>query len=66
MHPSLDPAADGRATTRFRLPFDGLWHVSWGGPAELHNYHVSVPSQRYAYDFTIWQNGSTCLCYGDV
>lgn len=54
-----DPAADYVSEVEFRLPFDGLWYTFWGGPDELNNYHVTTPSQRHAYDFLIWKDGST-------
>jgi hypothetical protein len=55
-----DEAAEQPGRTSFRLPFDGLWYVAWGGLDELHNYHVTIPAQRYAYDFMVWVDGSTC------
>ena len=54
-----DPAAGIEVPVNFRLPFDGLWFVGWGGPDPLHNYHVIAPPQRHAYDFLIWRDGST-------
>ena len=37
---------------------EGLWYVAWGGPDPVHNYHVSVPVQRYAYDFVVMRDGN--------
>ena len=54
-----DPAAGIEIPVSFRLPFDGLWFVGWGGPDALHNYHVDAPPQRHAYDFLVWKDGST-------
>lgn len=57
---SLHPVSYPVSLTTFRLPFDGLWYVAWGGLDELHNIHVKAPSQQFAYDFVIWQDGATC------
>jgi hypothetical protein len=57
---SLNPAAYPASPTEYRLPFDGLWFVAWGGLDELHNRHIPVPFQQFAYDFVIWNDGSTC------
>lgn len=54
-----DPAQDYETETTFRLPFDDLWYTGWGGADRLHNYHVDAPQQRHAYDFVVWQGGST-------
>ncbi len=54
-----DPAAGYHSAVSFRLPFDGLWYVAWGGDDELHNYHVVAAPQRHAYDFLVWKDGST-------
>ena len=54
-----DPAADYASQVVFRLPFDGLWFVLWGGDAELQNYHVVARDQRHALDLTIWRDGGT-------
>jgi hypothetical protein len=58
--PPVDQAAVQQRQVAFRLPFDGLWYVAWGGPDELYNYHARVPAQRYAFDFMVWVDGSTC------
>ena len=42
-----------------RLPFEGEWHVFWGGRDIAQNYHASVPDQRFAYDFVRMVEGST-------
>ncbi len=59
-----DPAADFVSPVSFRLPFEGLWYVGWGGPDALHNYHVEAAPQRHAYDFLVWKDGSTFMDEG--
>ena len=54
-----DPAADYESQVSFRLPFEGLWFVFWGGDGELENYHVIAPDQRHALDLVVWKNGGT-------
>ncbi len=61
-----DPAAESEIAVTFRFPFDGLWYTSWGGPDELLNYHVVTPSQRHAFDFLVWKDGSTYTGDGTV
>jgi hypothetical protein len=56
----LDPSHYPAIPVTFRLPFEGLWYVAWGGMEELHNYHVTAQFQQFAYDFVIWKDGSTC------
>lgn len=54
------PATDKVFTqTEFILPTTTTWYVFWGGLNELVNYHYAVPSQRYAYDLLIMQDGKT-------
>lgn len=48
------------ATTAFRLPFRGRWHVTWGGRTLQENHHRSAPAQRYAYDFSIVRGDAFC------
>ncbi len=36
---------------RLRLPFEGEWHVFWGGRGIERNYHAVDRGQRFAYDF---------------
>ena len=55
--PQPDPHADLAGTTEFRLPFDGIWSVSSGGPTELETHHVAAPSQRHGYDLIVWNDG---------
>lgn len=47
-----EPAERARGT-RYRLPFDGEWHVINGGitPATSHSW--GVVAQRFAYDFVV-------------
>ena len=52
-----DPALDFTSETEFRLPFDGIWLVTRGGPTELQSHHVVARSQRHGYDLVIWKNG---------
>ena len=40
-----------------RLPFDGDWHVFWGGRTLDVNYHAAYPDQRFAYDFLMMVDG---------
>jgi biotin carboxyl carrier protein len=54
-----DPAAAIVPATTFRLPFDGVWWVFWGGDTLAENYHAAAPSQRHAYDILIWKDGGT-------
>ena len=54
-----DPSAGYESEVSFRLPFDGLWFVFWGGDVELQNYHVVAPDQRHALDLVVWKNGGT-------
>jgi len=54
-----DPSAGYRSDVEFRLPFDGLWFVFWGGDLELENYHVVAQDQRHALDLVIWNDGAT-------
>lgn len=54
-----DPAADHRGEVEYRLPFDGLWHVTWGGNTDIQNYHVTTQDQRHALDILVWKNGAT-------
>jgi murein DD-endopeptidase MepM/ murein hydrolase activator NlpD len=42
--------ADRISHVRFRIPFDDLVTVGWGGNTNAVNYHVIVPEQRWAYD----------------
>jgi Peptidase family M23 len=39
--------------TELRLPFEGEWHVAWGGRTINYNNHATAPDQRFAYDFLI-------------
>jgi hypothetical protein len=42
----------------YRLPFEDLWFMFWGGSTELQNYHVATPGQRHAYDLVVWKDGA--------
>jgi hypothetical protein len=54
-----DPAGDYESKIAYRLPFDGVWWVFWGGDTVLQNYHAAYQSQRHAYDIVIWKDGGT-------
>ncbi len=43
--------------TALRLPFDGAWHVFWGGRTIDQNYHTVARDQRFAYDILILEDG---------
>ena len=45
--------------TPLRLPFEGEWHVFWGGRTPEQNYHVVAPDQRFAYDFLVLKDGKS-------
>ena len=53
------PYLDYRTKAHLRLPFDGEWHVVWGGHDIEQNYHAAVPGQRFAYDILRVVDGST-------
>jgi hypothetical protein len=40
-----------RNTTSMRLPFQGEWHVEWGGPGLEENYHNAHRNMQGAFDF---------------
>jgi hypothetical protein len=48
---------DYKSKTKLRLPFDGEWHVAWGGRKINYNNHTSSKDQRFAYDFIIKKKG---------
>jgi len=50
--PDNTPKID-RNTTKLILPFENEWDVVWGGDTKENNYHVSVQSQKNAFDFLI-------------
>jgi hypothetical protein len=54
-----DPAAGTVSAVTYRLPFNGVWWVLWGGDTVPKNYHAAFPSQRHAYDILIWKGGGT-------
>ncbi len=53
------PFLDYRDKAKLRLPFDGEWHVTWGGRTPEDNYHSTHPRQRFAYDFLIVHDNAT-------
>jgi murein DD-endopeptidase MepM/ murein hydrolase activator NlpD len=54
-----DPSADYRSDVDYRLPFDGLWLIAWGGDTASENYHVIDRAQRHALDILVWKDGAT-------
>ena len=49
-----------RNTTKMKLPFKGVWSVTWGGDTKEQNYHVESVAQKNAFDFLIYDvKGST-------
>lgn len=42
-----------------RLPFDGEWHVFWGGRTIEENYHAIDRAQRFAVDFLVMEDGAS-------
>ena len=54
-----DPYGDHASSIEYRVPFEGVWFVAWGGRTELQNYHVPAPDQRHAVDLLIWKDGAT-------
>jgi hypothetical protein len=45
--------------TSLRLPFEGEWHVFWGGRSLSQNYHAKAKDQRFAYDLLILKDGAS-------
>lgn len=42
-----------RKDIEFLLPFSGTWLTFWGGDTAEQNYHHTVQSQKYAFDFIV-------------
>ena len=42
---------------RFRVPLDGPVTIAWGGKSAATNYHVGIPTERWAYDLLITVDG---------
>jgi hypothetical protein len=61
VRPTAEPAASAflgyQTKTKLRLPFQGSWHVFWGGRSLADNYHVIARDQRFACDFLQLKNG---------
>lgn len=53
------PHLQYQTKTRLRLPFDGKWHVFWGGRTLDENYHAFTNDQRFAYDLLIMKDGKS-------
>lgn len=45
------------AKTVLRLPFNGVWWVTAGGPRQYENHHATDPASRHACDLLIWNEG---------
>lgn len=43
---------------KYRLPFQGIWYIEYGGTKKKNSHSWSIPGQRYAYDFEIRKNNS--------
>lgn len=54
-----DPAAGFLAEAVYRLPFEDLRWVFWGGERPLENYHTIDRRQRHAIDLMTWNDGAT-------
>lgn len=50
---------DYRTRATLRLPFEGVWHVFWGGRNIEENYHAVDNGQRFALDFVVVKDGRT-------
>ncbi|WP_246665976.1 M23 family metallopeptidase [Aquamicrobium sp. LC103] len=63
VRPRQPPAAsdflDYETKATLRLPFEGEWHVYWGGRTPEDNYHAVDPGQRFASDFLVVTDGSS-------
>lgn len=53
-----NPSAGSVSEVAYRLPFDGLWWVFWGGDTTLENYHAIDRRQRHAVDLLVWKDGA--------
>lgn len=63
VRPAQEPAQsrflDYRTRAQLRLPFEGRWHVFWGGRSTQDNYHAVDAGQRFASDFVVIRDGSS-------
>lgn len=63
IRPSSEPAPteylDYETKADLHLPFEGDWHVYWGGRTLEQNYHVAYADQRFAYDIVAMKDGQT-------
>lgn len=59
--PVAAPSPDLEYQTKadLRLPFDGAWHVYWGGRTIEDNYHAVDPGQRFALDLVVMRDGQS-------
>lgn len=55
-HAARTEYLDYQTRTKLRLPFDGVWHVYWGGVKMSDNYHAASSAQRFAFDFVKIKN----------
>ena len=51
--PMPDLPVPKRNATLLALPFEGTWHVYWGGDTRDLNQHHGVPCQNFAFDFLV-------------
>ena len=56
-----DPAAGMPVETVIRLPVNGVWSISTGGPRQFQNHHLSDPASRHALDFALWNESGFYL-----
>ena len=63
--PAPSAFLDYQTRTTLALPFEGEWHVSWGGRTVGQNRHVIAPDQRFAYDFLQLEDGWSFRDSGD-
>jgi hypothetical protein len=50
---------DYHTKAELRLPFEGVWHVFWGGREIADNYHAADAGQRFALDLLVMQEGAS-------
>jgi hypothetical protein len=49
----------------YRLPFEGTWYTTAGGPTLERNYHATTAAYRWGYDFTLREDGKRFAGEGD-
>lgn len=63
--PAPSPFLDYQTKTTLFLPFDGDWHVAWGGRSFRRNRHSVASDQRFAYDFLQLEHGWSFRDHGE-